>query len=1572
VDPRVVIFRRASEMARRKQRAPRRVDVVDATREADVEEDATVVERCRASRRASTREDDDATTVERSTVVTVQRRTDDDDARATTTTIGTFRARRARDGDATHLPNARSNGRKRGRGDGEDSRTIVRFVGAAAADDDDGDATSWIVRVDRAAFARVVACDAFVVRVDEGSASSDDATVRVCATERAFDACAAVTRGDGYASGGNVVGKMTWSALAVVYAAMTRESNEGGERVRARAKSGLDLGGVFDAVRPNASTCPEATGEFPALAPTPRAYQRQAVGWMLARERASGAPEGALRAKRGGDVDADALHPLWRALPNGDGYINPYSGQLTRTKFVVDYESVSGGILADEMGLGKTVEVIMLVLANRLASSARTIKDDADESEKIKANGATTKATTTDVKVEEDGDTNEESMVVRCPCGTREDDGSFTGLWIACEKCDVWMHARCVGLCNHPRAEAKLKNMSEEERERKLAGFTCGKCIAAHASEKVDTTCGATLVVCPAAIIEQWRDEIALHVRPGTVKVITYEGQSQRSGVAGSLDGVYSARDLAEADIVLTTYDTLRTEIDIDTANGQGLAGAERSRRYERKYNVVPTPLTRLKWWRVVLDEAQMVESTVSKAAEMVRRLPAMHRWAVTGTPISRGLGDIFGLLTFLMVEPFAFGDYWWKRMIETPYMNGDACAEDVLYDVLRGLMWRNSRADMEHQLGVPPQGELVTWLRSNAVEAHWYSQQYTLCLSAANSALRRYRDHPDDASVDPQNAFNVMMPLLRLRQACDHPQAGSHGLAGGIRSGANVLTMDEISEKLVERARIAAEESQRLVAFTLNALAGLAWIEGDYEVVINAYREVLSLESQGKERGIRLDALQRLHAFHNLDEALRRVKDDPSLLKGAKIGATLRDDSLARDAATERVKYIKQRAGGVDDAQRELQMATAVLQKQIDLAGGDVGEATWWIYVLEHSTETSNDASNLLARVFGMFDGRWQDKEAPFDSVDGLRFTIACDLDAIQKARQQVFERLATITARVETACKEDVRAIGTCSKCRKDTDYAVDNVTCMFCEAEPVFSQYESKIFGVRLRVHRQNQNRHLDDKDVEETTNFVPHVSRYGRTTGMKDEDNNRGGASSVEAVLRMLLPTANWWRDRSHAKNLSVQAKAHVTSLEELRKEFHKFSQLIVQQREELASHDELEMAVTRIRVRFPYEMPGVYGSVWKDPVPEGLRASIVHREEIAALSVNYTQQKSVYDSDLRKSMSQLRYLESTLRRKKDAADEAETDIVECPICIASFNTSSTEICVWPCGHRTCVTCALGLVRRARVAHECVFCVTCRGRAHIDELMYVHDVGSHGGGRSSKDDYERRGKGERIEFLTDMLGDEDELCNAESRIKVTGSWGTKIEAIIRRVKLLLVRDAAAKILVFSEWDDVLNVVERAISANDVRYVRAASGPKFRAAVDRFKHDDKINALLLPLKRGAHGLNLTEAQHVLLLEPVLDPALEAQAIKRVDRIGQTKPTCVHRFLIRDTVEENVYKFSRERANAMSDLASDHSLQKRGADEGLTLGDLRALLARPAGRLYDADSEAPRDESDTIDVNR
>ena len=105
-----------------------------------------------------------------------------------------------------------------------------------------------------------------------------------------------------------------------------------------------------------------------------------------------------------------------------------------------------------------------------------------------------------------------------------------------------------------------------------------------------------------------------------------------------------------------------------------------------------------------------------------------------------------------------------------------------------------------------------------------------------------------------------------------------------------------------------------------------------------------------------------------------------------------------------------------------------------------------------------------------------------------------------------------------------------------------------------------------------------------------------------------------------------------------------------------------------------------------------------------------------------------------------------------------------------------------------------------------------------------------------------------------------------------------------------------------------------------------VRAFAGSAQRE-IDRFRTDESVRVLLLPVQRGANGcalslvvarlvetdvalfvrrLNLTEATHVVLVEPLLNPALELQAINRVHRIGQTRPTHVHRFIIRDTIEE------------------------------------------------------------------
>ena len=62
-------------------------------------------------------------------------------------------------------------------------------------------------------------------------------------------------------------------------------------------------------------------------------------------------------------------------------------------------------------------------------------------------------------------------------------------------------------------------------------------------------------------------------------------------------------------------------------------------------------------------------------------------------------------------------------------------------------------------------------------------------------------------------------------------------------------------------------------------------------------------------------------------------------------------------------------------------------------------------------------------------------------------------------------------------------------------------------------------------------------------------------------------------------------------------------------------------------------------------------------------------------------------------------------------------------------------------------------------------------------------------------------------------------------------------------------------------------------------------------------------------MPLKSGANGLNLIEANHVLLVEPILNPSNELQAIGRVHRLGQKRATTVHRFIVKNTMEERVH---------------------------------------------------------------
>jgi SNF2 family DNA or RNA helicase len=164
-------------------------------------------------------------------------------------------------------------------------------------------------------------------------------------------------------------------------------------------------------------------------------------------------------------------------------------------------------------------------------------------------------------------------------------------------------------------------------------------------------------------------------------------------------------------------------------------------------------------------------------------------------------------------------------------------------------------------------------------------------------------------------------------------------------------------------------------------------------------------------------------------------------------------------------------------------------------------------------------------------------------------------------------------------------------------------------------------------------------------------------------------------------------------------------------------------------------------------------------------------------------------------------------------------------------------------------------------------------------------------------------------------------------------------------LRRLRHVLEQTAADghKALVFSQWTGLLDRVEPELERAGLDWVRLDGSTVDRAGVvAAFQRDDGPPVMLLSLTAGGTGLNLTAADHVLLLDPWWNPAVEDQAADRAHRIGQDKPVMIYRLVAKDTVEERILEL-QQRKRRLADAA----LGEAGGATAITREDLLALLA-------------------------
>jgi superfamily II DNA or RNA helicase len=165
------------------------------------------------------------------------------------------------------------------------------------------------------------------------------------------------------------------------------------------------------------------------------------------------------------------------------------------------------------------------------------------------------------------------------------------------------------------------------------------------------------------------------------------------------------------------------------------------------------------------------------------------------------------------------------------------------------------------------------------------------------------------------------------------------------------------------------------------------------------------------------------------------------------------------------------------------------------------------------------------------------------------------------------------------------------------------------------------------------------------------------------------------------------------------------------------------------------------------------------------------------------------------------------------------------------------------------------------------------------------------------------------------------------------------GAKIDTLLAQLSEL--REEGHKALVFSQFTSLLAILRVNLDAEGVRYEYLDGATRNRQAhVEAFQNDPDCGLFLISLKAGGLGLNLTAAEYVFLLDPWWNPAVEAQAVDRAHRIGQTRPVFAYRLIARDTVEEKVLELQKtKRSLADAILGEDNSLIRDLKREDLEL---------------------------------
>jgi len=231
-----------------------------------------------------------------------------------------------------------------------------------------------------------------------------------------------------------------------------------------------------------------------------------------------------------------------------------------------------------------------------------------------------------------------------------------------------------------------------------------------------------SLIVCPTSVLGNWQKEISRFAP--SLRVAMHYGSGRKSGDE-------FRKEARSVDVVLTSFAT--ASLDQDT-------------------------LAAFQWGAVCLDEAQNIKNAGTRQAAAVKSFPALHRIALTGTPIENRLAELWSIYDFTVPTYLGTAKAFQDRFATPIEREQDGRRTAELKRLVKPFMLRRKKKDPSIQLELPDKNEMKTYVPLTSEQAALYDN----CVKEMLEKLKKLD------GIQRKGA--ILGALTRLKQACDHP----------------------------------------------------------------------------------------------------------------------------------------------------------------------------------------------------------------------------------------------------------------------------------------------------------------------------------------------------------------------------------------------------------------------------------------------------------------------------------------------------------------------------------------------------------------------------------------------------------------------------------------------------------------------------------------------------------------------------------------------------------------------------------------------------------------------------------